>query len=67
MRFCGLGPGDAVSDANTLWDCREALIAAGARDEPFARLEQEGVLVREGGEAGRAGRHGESRRRAALS
>ena len=22
MRFCGLGPGDAVPDANTLWDFR---------------------------------------------
>lgn len=30
MRFCGLGPGDGVPDANTLWDFREALIAAGA-------------------------------------
>ena len=30
MRFCGLGPGDAVPDANTLWDFREALIAADA-------------------------------------
>ena len=30
MRFCGLGPGDArARDANTLWDFREALIAAG--------------------------------------
>ncbi len=28
MRFCGLGPGDKVPDANTLWDFREALIAA---------------------------------------
>lgn len=40
MRFCGLGPGDAVPDAyaqrtlcvGTLWDFREALIAAGALD-----------------------------------
>ena len=30
MRFCGLGPGDAVQDPNTLWDFRAALIAAGA-------------------------------------
>ena len=37
MRFCGLGPGDAVPDANTLWDFREALIQAGALD---ARLER---------------------------
>jgi len=40
MRFCGLGPGDAVPDANTLWDFREALIAAGALDALFARLDQ---------------------------
>jgi transposase, IS5 family len=39
MRFCGLGPGDAVPDANTLWDFREALIAAGALDALFARLD----------------------------
>lgn len=29
-RFCGLGSNDPVPDANTLWDFREALIAAGA-------------------------------------
>jgi IS5 family transposase len=40
MRFCGLGPGDAVPDANTLWDFREALIAAGALDALFARLDR---------------------------
>jgi transposase, IS5 family len=40
MRFCGLGPGDAVPDANTLWDFREMLIAAGAFDTLFARLDQ---------------------------
>lgn len=28
MRFCGRGPGDTVPDANTLWDFREAMIAA---------------------------------------
>lgn len=39
MRFCRLGPGDAVPDANTLWDFREALIAAGAIEALFARLE----------------------------
>jgi IS5 family transposase len=38
MRFCGLGPGDAVPDANTLWDFREALIAVAALDGLFARL-----------------------------
>ena len=30
-----LGPGDPVPDANTLWDFREALIAAGALDALF--------------------------------
>jgi IS5 family transposase len=40
MRFCGLGPGDAVPDANTLWDFREALIGAGALDALFARLDR---------------------------
>ena len=39
MRFCGLGPGDAVPDANTLWDFREALIAAKALDTLFERLD----------------------------
>lgn len=40
MRFCGLGLGDAVPDANTLWDFREALIAAKSLDALFARLDQ---------------------------
>jgi IS5 family transposase len=40
MRFCGLGPGDAVPDANTLWDFREALIAARALETLFTRLDQ---------------------------
>jgi IS5 family transposase len=40
MRFCGLGPGDAVPDANTLWDFQEAMIAAGALDALFARLDR---------------------------
>jgi IS5 family transposase len=40
MRFCGLGPGDTVPDANTLWDFREALIAAKALDKAFERLDQ---------------------------
>ncbi len=38
MRFCGLGPGDAVPDENTLWDFRETLIAAGALEKLFERL-----------------------------
>ena len=40
MRFCRLGPEDRVPDANTLWDFREALIAAGALEELFARLDR---------------------------
>ena len=40
MRFCRLGPGDRVPDANTLWDFREALIRAGALDELFAELDR---------------------------
>ena len=40
MRFCRLGPGDSVPDANTLWDFREALIAAGALETLFARLDR---------------------------
>ncbi|MEQ8964871.1 MAG: IS5 family transposase [Azospirillaceae bacterium] len=40
MRFCRLGPGDPVPDANTLWDFREALIGAGALDALFARLDR---------------------------
>ena len=40
MRFCGLGPGDAVPDANTLWDFREALVRTKTLDRLFARLDQ---------------------------
>lgn len=40
MRFCQLGPESRVPDANTLWDFREALIAAGALDDLFARLDR---------------------------
>lgn len=40
MRFCRLGPEDRVPDANTLWDFREALIAAGALDDLFERLDR---------------------------
>jgi len=40
MRFCGLGPGDTVPDANTLWDFREALIAAKALDGLFTQLDR---------------------------
>jgi IS5 family transposase len=40
MRFCGLTIADPVPDANTLWDFREALIAAGAFDRLFERLDK---------------------------
>jgi hypothetical protein len=40
MRFCGLSIADPVPDANTLWDFREALIAAGAFERLFERLDQ---------------------------
>jgi len=40
MRFCRLGPSDAVQDARTLWDFREALIATGAVERLFARLDK---------------------------
>ena len=40
MRFCGLTIADPVPDANTLWDFREALIAAGAFDRLFEQLDQ---------------------------
>jgi len=40
MRFCGLSIADPVPDANTLWDFREALIASGAFERLFERLDQ---------------------------
>lgn len=40
MRFCGLGPGDVVPDANTLWDFREALLTACVIAALFARLDR---------------------------
>jgi transposase len=40
MRFCRLSPGDAVPDANTLRDFREALIATGALERLFTRLDE---------------------------
>ncbi len=41
MRFLGLGPGDPVPDANTLWTFREALTRAGALDPLFSRFDQQ--------------------------
>ncbi len=40
MRFCGLTIADSVPDANLLWDFREALIAKGALELLFERLDQ---------------------------
>jgi hypothetical protein len=40
MRFCRLGPGDALPDANTLWDFREALITTGTLERLFIRLDE---------------------------
>ncbi len=40
MRFCQLGREDRVPDANTLWDFREALIAANALEDLFDRLDR---------------------------
>ena len=40
MRFLGLGLGDPVPDANTIWTFREALTKAGAIETLFARFDQ---------------------------
>jgi IS5 family transposase len=49
MRFLGLGIEDAVPDAKTLWLYREALVKAGAVEEPFdlfdAHLKDKGYLA----------------------
>jgi Transposase domain (DUF772) len=41
MRFLGLGLGDAVPDANTIWTFREALTKAGATPRLFELFDQE--------------------------
>jgi hypothetical protein len=41
MRFLGLGLGDAVPDANTIWTFREALTQAGAIERLFELFERE--------------------------
>ena len=41
MRFLGLGLGDPVPDANTIWTFREALTKAGAIERLFARFDRE--------------------------
>jgi transposase, IS5 family len=40
MRFLGLGLGDAVPDANTIWTFREALTKAGAIERLFERFDR---------------------------
>ena len=40
MRFLGLGLGDRVPDAKTIWAFRERLTRAGAVDALFARFDQ---------------------------
>ena len=39
MRFLGLGLGDTVPDANTIWNFREALKRSGAIDRLFAHFD----------------------------
>ena len=46
MRFLGLGLGDRVPDAKTVWLYREALAQAGMVDELFAQFD--GYLRRAG-------------------
>ena len=41
MRFLGLGLGDPVPDANTLWTFREALTKAGAIERLFTLFDQQ--------------------------
>lgn len=41
MRFLGLGLGDTVPDANTMWTFREALTQAGAIEPLFERFDRE--------------------------
>jgi IS5 family transposase len=41
MRFLGLGLGDPVPDANTIWTFREALTRAGAIERLFTRFDQQ--------------------------
>jgi transposase, IS5 family len=41
MRFLGLGLGDAVPDANTIWTFREALTRAGAIERLFELFDRE--------------------------
>jgi len=54
MRFLGLRPGDAIPDANTVWDFREALERDGRKgsERLFARfgemLESQGLVGHEG-------------------
>jgi transposase, IS5 family len=46
MRFLGLGLGDVVPDANTIWNFRETLKRSGAIEQLFARFD---VRLKEAG------------------
>ena len=48
MRFLGLGLGDPVPDANTIWTFREALTKAGTRVSKSEVVMGEGALRRTG-------------------
>jgi IS5 family transposase len=52
QRFLGIGLGDKVPDANTLWDFKEALAKQGTDKELFELFEQQmekvGVITRKG-------------------
>jgi IS5 family transposase len=48
MRFLGLGLGDPVPDANTIWTFREALTRAGAIERLSTRFDQECELLHTG-------------------
>lgn len=52
MRFLGLGLGDPVPDANTIWTFREALTKAGAIERLFGlfdRALRDGAMTKFGG------------------
>jgi len=53
MRFLGLGLGNTVPDAKTIWSFRETLKEAGVMDELFDQfsklLSEQGLITREGG------------------
>lgn len=48
MRFLGLGPGDSVPDAKTIWLLWEHLTQAGVVDNLFARFDKHLTRGRQG-------------------